>query len=97
MARKASRPGCLNTLDNRKSGGAGCDPAGQEHGIARALIAARAQADMTQSEVARAMGVTQPVVARMESGCNVSVKALRRYARAVRRPIPIVIQPSPEP
>lgn len=65
----------------------------QEFSIARALIAARSEAGMTQVEVARRMGVSQPTVARMESGRNVSVKSLRRYARAINRPIPLLIQP----
>lgn len=67
----------------------------QEFSIARALIAARSEAGMTQVEVAQRMGVSQPVVARMESGRNVSVKSLRRYARAINRPIPLLIQPEP--
>ena len=39
-----------------------------EFAIARAVIAARNRAGLTQSELARKMGTTQPVVARMESG-----------------------------
>ena len=65
----------------------------QEFSIASALIEARAAAGMTQADVASKLGVSQPVIARMESGRNVSVRSLRRYARAVGRPIPIVIQP----
>ncbi|WP_165072964.1 helix-turn-helix transcriptional regulator [Desulfovibrio sp. ZJ200] len=65
----------------------------QEFSIARALIEARSAAGMTQAEVARKLGVSQPVIARIESGRNVSVKSLRRYARAVGRPISITIQP----
>lgn len=67
----------------------------QEFSIARALIQARSEAGMTQVEVAQRMGVSQPVVARMESGRNISVKSLRRYARAINRPIPLLIQPEP--
>lgn len=69
----------------------------QEFSIAKALIEARSAAGMTQVDVAQRMGVSQPVVARMESGRNVSVKSLRRYARAINRPIPILIQPEPQP
>lgn len=67
----------------------------QEFSIARALIEARLESGMTQVDVAQRMGVSQPVVARLESGKNVSVKSLRRYARAINRPIPILIQPEP--
>ena len=69
----------------------------QEFSIAKALIEARSAAGMTQVDVAQRMGVSQPVVARMESGRNVSVTSLRRYARAINRPIPILIQPEPQP
>ena len=67
----------------------------QEFSIARALIEARLESGLTQVDVAQRMGVSQPVVARLESGKNVSVKSLRRYARAINRPIPILIQPEP--
>ena len=65
----------------------------QEFSIARALIEARSAAGMTQADVASKLGGSQHFIARMESGRNVSVKSLRRYARAVGRPIPILIQP----
>ena len=64
-----------------------------EFAIARALINARSEAGMSQSDVAERLGVTQPAVARMESGKNVSIKTLRRYATAVGKPIQIVIRP----
>ena len=37
-----------------------------EFAVASALIKARGEADMTQEQVARAMGTTQAVVARLE-------------------------------
>lgn len=54
-----------------------------EFALASALIAARAEAGMTQAEVARAMGTTQAVVARLESGrTKPSTRTLERFARA---------------
>ena len=53
-----------------------------EFSIAEALIQARMRAKMTQAEVATAMGVSQPAIARIESGKSISLKTLRRYAKA---------------
>jgi len=53
-----------------------------EFSIVEALIQARARAGMTQADVANAMGVTQPAIARIESGRSISLKTLRRYAKA---------------
>lgn len=54
-----------------------------EFSIAAALIAARAQADLTQAELARRMGTTQSAIARMESGrFKPSHGTLEKYARA---------------
>lgn len=64
-----------------------------EFAIARALIKARSDAGMSQAEVAERLGVTQPAIARMESGKNVSIKSITRYATAVGRPIQLVIRP----
>ena len=62
--------------------------------VARALIQARSEAGMSQAEVAERLGVTQPAVARMESGKNVSIRSLSRYATAVGKPIQLVINPA---
>ena len=40
----------------------------EEFALAGALIDARSKADMTQEQVAKAMGTTQAVVARLEGG-----------------------------
>lgn len=64
-----------------------------EFDLAAELIRARAEAGMTQGEVAARMGVSQPAVARMESGRNVSFRSLRRYAAAIGRPLRLTIQP----
>lgn len=55
----------------------------EEFALASALIEARAKADMTQEQVAKAMGTTQAVVARLESGRTMpSTRTLERFARA---------------
>jgi ribosome-binding protein aMBF1 (putative translation factor) len=54
-----------------------------EFALAAALIKARADAEMTQEQVARAMGTTQAVVARLESGrVKPSTRTLERFAEA---------------
>lgn len=55
-----------------------------EFALARQLIDARKKAHLTQDEVARRMGTTQSVVARLESGHPLpSLRSLKRYAQAV--------------
>jgi len=54
-----------------------------EFALASALIDARGRADMTQEDVARAMGTTQTVIARLESGKRMpSTRTLERFAKA---------------
>lgn len=54
-----------------------------EFSIAEALIRARAEADMTQEQVAEKMQTSQSYVAKLESGrVSPSMKALQRYAAA---------------
>jgi len=56
-----------------------------EFALASAMIKARAGADMTQEQVAQAMGTTQAVVARLESGKVLpSTRTLERFAKATR-------------
>jgi transcriptional regulator with XRE-family HTH domain len=56
-----------------------------EFALASALIKARAEADMTQEQVAEAMGTTQAVIARLESGRVLpSTRTLERFAKATR-------------
>jgi ribosome-binding protein aMBF1 (putative translation factor) len=56
-----------------------------EFALASALIKARADADMTQEQVAQAMGTTQAVVARLESGRVLpSTRTLERFAKATK-------------
>jgi predicted transcriptional regulator len=56
----------------------------EEFSVAAQLIEARMKANLTQEEVARRMGTTQSVVARLESGNPLpSMRSLSRYASAV--------------
>ena len=56
-----------------------------EFAMASALIKARGDAAMTQQDVAAAMGTTQAVVARLESGRSMpSTRTLERFAKATR-------------
>ncbi len=55
-----------------------------EYSVIEAMIRARAEAGLTQTEVAQRMGSTQSAVARLEGGgISPSVETLRRYAKAV--------------
>jgi transcriptional regulator with XRE-family HTH domain len=65
-----------------------------EFAVAKAVIAARSRAGLTQTELARKMGTTQPVVARMESGrIQPSMRTLQRLARATRSRLMIRFEP----
>jgi len=56
-----------------------------EFALASAMIKARADADMTQEQVAKAMGTTQAVIARLESGKVLpSTRTLERFAKATQ-------------
>lgn len=60
------------------------DVLADEFALARELIAARAKAGFTQSDVAERMGTTQSVVARLEGGKQPpSLRTVQRYARAI--------------
>lgn len=69
------------------------DALDEEFVLIEAMIEARTQANMTQADVAQAMGVSQPRVARIESGKNVSLETLRRYAKATGGKLKISIEP----
>ena len=56
----------------------------EEFSVAGQLVEARMKANLTQEEVARRMGTTQSVVARLESGSPLpSLRSLKRYASAI--------------
>lgn len=66
----------------------------EEFELASSLIKARAEADMTQEQVAQAMGTTQAVVARLESGKVLpSTRTLERFAKATRSRLRITFEP----
>jgi len=66
----------------------------EEFALASALIDARAAADMTQEQVAAAMGTTQAVVARLESGRVMpSTRTLKRFAKATKTKLRIRFEP----
>ncbi|WP_256754739.1 MULTISPECIES: helix-turn-helix domain-containing protein [unclassified Mesorhizobium] len=59
------------------------DALAEEFSLAEALIRARSEADMTQTDVAQKMHTSQSYVAKMEGGqVSPSIKALQRYAAA---------------
>ena len=60
------------------------DAQAPEFETARELVAARAQAGLSQAQVAERMGTTQSTVARLESGKHPpSLRSVQRYAQAV--------------
>lgn len=66
----------------------------EEFALAEAMMKARAQAQMTQEEVAKAMGTTQAVVARLESGRFMpSTRTLERFAHATHTRLRIHFEP----
>jgi ribosome-binding protein aMBF1 (putative translation factor) len=67
-----------------------------EFAVAKAVIAARNRAGLTQRELARKMGTTQPVVARMEGGrIQPSLRTLQRLAQATGSKLTIRFEPCP--
>jgi Helix-turn-helix len=62
------------------------DPLGHEFTVASAVIKARGEADKTQEGVAKAMGTTQAVVARLESG--ETMPSTSTLSASPRRPVP---------
>lgn len=67
----------------------------EEFSLASALISARAQADMTQEDVAAKMETSQSYIAKLEGGTvSPTMKALKRYAEATGSRLKIVFEPS---
>ena len=70
------------------------DALDEEFALAGALIKARGDADMTQEQVAEAMGTTQAAVARLESGRTMpSTRTLERFAKATGTRLRISFDP----
>jgi ribosome-binding protein aMBF1 (putative translation factor) len=66
----------------------------QEFALASAVIDARRRAGLTQNQLARKMGTTQPVVARLESGRGrPSMRTLERLAEATESRLLIRLEP----
>jgi len=66
----------------------------EEFALAAALIRARSAADMTQEELAQAMGTTQTAIARLESGRQMpSTRTLQRFAKATGSRLRISFEP----
>ncbi|MGH6900335.1 MAG: helix-turn-helix domain-containing protein [Geminicoccaceae bacterium] len=65
-----------------------------EFALASALIEARSRAGMTQEQVAKAMGTTQAVIARLEGGrVKPSTRTLERFAKATGTRLRIRFEP----
>ena len=57
--------------------------ADEEYAVIEEMIRARNEAQLTQADVARAIGTTQSSIARLEGGAvSPSIKTLRKYAEA---------------
>ena len=70
------------------------DELAPEFRLARALIEARANAGLTQAQMAERMQTTQSVVARLESGrAHPSTRTLERFARAAGVRLNISFEP----
>ena len=66
----------------------------EEFALAEAFIGARARAGLTQEEVAKRMGTTQAVIARLESGrVKPSTRTLERFAKATGSRLRISFEP----
>lgn len=71
------------------------DALDDEFALAGALIEARSKADMTQEQVAEAMGTTKTVIARLESGRTMpSTRTLERFAKATGMRLRISFEPA---
>ena len=65
-----------------------------EFALAAAFIRARGLADMTQEQVAAAMGTTQAVIARLEGGrIKPTTRTLERFAKATHTRLRISFEP----
>jgi len=70
------------------------DALGPEFEIIATLVRARANAGLSQSEVAARMGTSQASIARLESGrLATTTRTIRRYAAATGHRVRIVLEP----
>lgn len=70
----------------------------EEYNIAREMLAARANAGMTQERVAEVMGTTKSTVSRLEASGkhSPSLSTLKRYAHAVGCKLVVKFIPDPK-
>jgi len=74
------------------------DALDEEFSLASALIKARADAGMTQGQVAAAMGTTQAAIARLESGrIRPTTRTLDQFAKATHTRLRISFEPDKAP
>ncbi len=68
----------------------------REYELTRELLAARAEAGLTQEQVAASMGTTKSAVSRLEAvgGPSPSLATLRKYARAVGCEVEVRLVPT---
>lgn len=68
--------------------------ADQEYALVAQLVRARAEAKLTQAEVARRLGTTQSAIARLEGGrVSPSIATLRRFAEATGTKLTVGLHP----
>lgn len=68
----------------------------EEFALVAEIIKARANAGLTQEELARRMQTSQAVVARLEGGRTLpSTRTLRRFAKATGHRLKISFEPEP--
>lgn len=71
---------------------------GEEFALAAAVIEARSRAGLTQQQLAKKMGTTQPAIARLESGRTPpSLRTLERLAQATGSRLTIKFEPKDRP
>ena len=69
----------------------------EEYALVEAFMKARDEAGLTQAQVAKRMGTTQAVIARLESGRVMpSTRTLKRYAEATGHRLKIAFEPLPQ-
>jgi DNA-binding XRE family transcriptional regulator len=102
MARSEHRPvahdhdAFLERALRRKGFSEAYDALEGEYRLARELLTARAQAGLTQDEVAASMGTTKSAVSRLEGPGthSPSVRTLEKYAKAVGCDVEIRLVPA---
>jgi transcriptional regulator with XRE-family HTH domain len=72
-------------------------PEGRRRALIDALVRARQESELSQTQIAARMGTSQSAVARLESGgLDARLSTLERYAAALGRTVDWQIRPSEE-